>query len=325
MSDSQDDDYAPGYYSSMLIIDALLSAIAGAMAIGDSVWVASLAYQLSLLLNKLCWIPSAIPLDDLAIDGLESLPRSDPFLHRDLRLMVYRQAGLDHLLLGHLYAAAERFNVAMGLLNYETSAEFRAALEWDASVLAQWRNDPVEGLKLALSALEYYRSCNQPNELYRLRLHIADLAMDVLTKDSPQGLIKPTLQTPAYLDIVKAQLAEVHPDPGTGFALEIGIIRDLVSARLSRLEDRREDRFALLQRVKDLADALRLKHAEGQVLTALGDELLAIGDFEKARQRYREAIDLLEDSYAPGLALMPRRRLSRLEEFLAVQVPPRSP
>lgn len=315
-SSQDDDDYAPRFFSSLPLIDALVSAIEGAIATHDFVMVACLALQLSHLLHKFHWFPYAIHFDDLAIDALEALPTSEISSHRELRLTVYRQAALDHLLLGHLDDAAERFVVALGLLTDEISPEFRAALEWDASVLAQWRNEPIAGLDLAVRALDYYRSHDHPNELCRLRLHIADLAMDILTKDSPQGLCEPSLQTQAYLDLAIEHLAAAHPAPGSGFAIEIEITYDLAAARLSRLQDLPEDRFTVIQGVVRQAKAMRLKPALGQALIALADELSATGDFDEARKRYREAVDVLKGSLAPGLALIPARKLRRLEEFL---------
>lgn len=323
MATAHDDDYAPEFFSSLPIIDGLVSAIEAAVNGGDSMLAAYLAFQLSRLLLKFHWIPYAIHFDDLATDVLEALPPSDLQPLREFRLMVYRQAALDHLLLGHLTVAAERFAMALGLLTDEMSPDVRASLQWDSSVLEQWRNNPAAGLKLALGALEYYRSCDQPNEVCRLYLHIADLMMDVLTKDSPQGLCDPTLQNQAYLNRVRAQLAAALPAPGTGFASEIEITYALVSVRLSRLEDRPGDRIGLIELAMKQAAGLHSKLGIAQALTAMGDELLAEGDFEKARQHYREAIEVFNDSLAPGLALMPRRRLSRLEEFLAIQAPPR--
>ncbi len=119
MTPSQDDEYAPELFPSLPIIDGLVSAIEGAAATNHLILAAHLAFQLSRLLHKFHWIPYAIHFDDLATDVLEALPSSDPQPLREFRLMVYRQAALDHLFLGHLDMAAERFAVAVSLLTGE--------------------------------------------------------------------------------------------------------------------------------------------------------------------------------------------------------------
>ena len=112
---------------------------------------------------------------------------------------------------------------------------------------------------------------------------------------------------------------------GTGFASEIEITYALESARLSRLEDRPGDRIGLIELAMQQAVDLHSKLGIGQALTAMGDELLATGDFEHARIHYRKAIEVFNGSLAPGLALMPRRKLRRLEEFVTAQPPSRAP
>jgi hypothetical protein len=312
-----DNDPPPQHFlSSLPLIDALATAAEEAVAANELDMAASFALQLSRIVHKFHWMKYAVAFDDLAVEAVEALPESERIHLHEFRLVVFRQNALDHLLLGDLDIASERFIVALSLLDESIEESYRAALQWDASLLEKWRRDFTAALGLAFRALDYYDRCEHPNERQRFHLHIADLLLDILSNASHMSAFEPTSENYEYLDLARAHLIESQPAINTWYAPEIEIAFILTYARFSRLDNRGEDRLSLLEYAMQQASNIKSTVALGQVLTAIGDELLAETDFEAASQRYREAIKVLSSSPAPGLALMPKRNLRWLEEFL---------
>lgn len=88
----------------------------------------------------------------------------------------------------------------------------------------------------------------------------------------------------------------------------------LIDTRLSRLSSLDDDRIARIERVGALARKWDDTPLLVQTFTALGDELVANGQVDSGKHRYRDAIALMDGGEASALALWPKRALLRHSE-----------
>jgi hypothetical protein len=161
-----------------------------------------------------------------------------------------------------------------------------------------------------LHALELYAPLNSPLNVARLRIVIADIALDIAQSFLPSSADVPS----NFIDLAATHLAQamkantMRIDP-TGRALA-----DLTYVRLSRLAGTNEDRLALLEAGARRASMLGDLPLLGQVQTSLGDELRHLGNMQAAIDLFGQAVDTLLQSDAPTYAIWPKRALLEYKE-----------
>lgn len=283
-----------------------------AVVSGALLAAARLAMAASSLLIKFDQIRSAVDFDSRAVKAVEMLPDASSAPARSIRVKGLRRSGMNHLLLGHVDLAVVQLQSAQRLVDDSVSPRLRANVHWDSSMLDRWRHDPLQGLAHALRAWEYYVSNGPVSERRRLRVQIAELAMDLAVSSVSQGAFT---SFDAYLHLAEHHLVKARSRFPSWFVPDVDVILPLAYARFSRLTNRNEDRIGFIDGVLRRSARLYDSHIQGQAVAAFGDELAWLGRLDDAKNSYRSAIDILSPSLAPGLALLPRSALARLQEF----------
>jgi tetratricopeptide (TPR) repeat protein len=225
--------------------------------------------------------------------------------------VVAQIAGLEFFLAR--YATAEQLLAeARSLLPQVAPAPERdlaeATLAWLEANLYRWRGQPELALRPAAAAAEVYTEASAPTSAARSQLLIADVALD-FAEHLPEGMDRYGMLTivQPHLQLALELAAEAHDAIGQGMA-------ELTHVRYGRVVGHTEDRIARIERVAHTARRHDDDGLRAQAVTALGDELTALGETESALNRYREVLVMLEGSEVPAMGVWARRALHRAWE-----------
>jgi|GEM_PF-1731073 tetratricopeptide (TPR) repeat protein len=188
-----------------------------------------------------------------------------------------------------------------------------AGLDWTIAMLHRWRGNTKLALQHILAASAIYEKFGSADEFARLRIVIADIALDTLAPPGT-GLVHHYREDIVQLarDHINQALGAITHDPAAQcMAL-------LAQTRLHRmLSLMNQNRITHLESIGQIAEQLHDLPLLAQVYTALGDEFGAMGraEIESQLNCYRRAIGVVEASQAPAYSVWPRRGLLRYQEF----------
>jgi tetratricopeptide (TPR) repeat protein len=220
---------------------------------------------------------------------------------------------VDLFLLGEFPEALQHARLARHL-TYALPATPAAALrvgglEWTMALVQRWRGAAHDARQQILSILPTYERFGAPDELARLRIVAADIALDALAPLG-QGIAhhyRDDLVRVATTNLALARetIEERNMDPSAR------AMARLAQTRLSRLLGANEDRVAHLEALGRFAEQTQDLPLLGQVYTALGDEFGAAGRAEVESQLscYRRAVGVIAGSETPAYGVWAHRGL----------------
>lgn len=257
------------------------------------------------------------PAADVAESGLDAwlvLRRGSEAVDISFETELRDRLSVEQFLLGEYESALQQTRAALRGVQTLPAAEqaaLRAAdLEWTIALLHRWRNDTRNARRQILSALKTYESLGSADALARLRIVVADIALDALIPLGSgiayhyrEDLVR---LARTQLTLARDSIEEAGNSDQAGRCMCL-----LAQARLSRALGEDENRLALIESVGRVAERLHDLPLIGQVYTALGDEFGALGRTGKESQRncYRRALGVIEASYAPAYGAWARRGL----------------
>lgn len=278
----------------------------------DALTVGRRAIDASKVATKFDLIADSVSFSDRAVEALESL--SPPVFSpaRTALVAALRKSGIDHLHLGDIGLATARLQAAQRLLDDSMSPRSWANTHWSAAVLDQARRRPMSGLFHVLEAWQYYKLCPFVDERLRLRVQIADLALELADLSLSEGAYT---SFDGYLRLAEEHLDKAYLRSHTWFPPDADATLPLARARFMRLTNGQEDPRWLIELTIERMVRQRDPIGYGLALTALADDLHACGRPNAARIMYINAYEFLVRSPAPGLALIPWRGFRLDEEF----------
>jgi tetratricopeptide (TPR) repeat protein len=284
-----------------------------AVAAGDLEACATLAYQGATILHKMQRFVLAAEYYDIALDALRSQEDSDPIriAPREFDLLV--GLAIEHFYLAQLDMADGFLAAAVRLPLEGRHHELRTArLTLLTALLARSRGNYPEALKHALIAHESFQKIGSLHELTRMRTTLAGIYLDFA---APEGT--PSVPTDrgrivqlAELPILKALTEARTTGDHSGEALAL-----LLYARYVRAAGRDESALGTISQAEDIARRRNEIPTLAIAFTLRGAELMADGKTEQALSSFREAIQLVDTTEAPILAVSPRRALLEAEEM----------
>lgn len=250
----------------------------------------------------------------LALDHSDESPESRT-LETDLR----DRCALDRFFLGEYAEGLRHVQAARRLVSNlpaSPSAALRAAdLDWTAALLHRWRGDAHRARRLILGALSTYERLGSPNAVARLRIVVADIALDPL---APVGSALPHHYREDLITLARTNIdLALETIDAAEFDLAGRCMAILADARLGRLLRGDEDRLGQLEAVGHIAGSLHDMPLLGQVYTSLGDHFAAAGhaEIESSRNCYRRALGVIEGSEALAYGVWARRGLHHEAEY----------
>lgn len=186
-----------------------------------------------------------------------------------------------------------------------------AKVDWTAALLCRWSGRLDEALGLAEHIYSALQVTGVRLQIGRINVVLADILLDKAMMFSQsttlQGKYFETLSGVSQYLLDARTLAEEFHDLGCqGMAL-------LATARLTRARNPKENVQPVLLRVKRIAVKASDFALLGQVYTAFGDEMLAHGKDEEAREWYNNALVVLRSLGAIALTTWPIRGLEALD------------
>jgi len=232
---------------------------------------------------------------------------------RSTELRMINAAAVQNLNQGYFDTTVDLIHQARRLLMFMPPTSLTAATEWNTAAMELLRCDYPRALQHALRALEIYRASGESSlNIPRLQLFIAQVAHSGAAAALAPGA---DLLADRYLRVARNHLYAAQPTPDSRHTPAVEGSLRLVYSAYSRLTGKNEDRLGMLQSILPLAYGLRDSILEGQVYTALGDELSFQNREEEALTCYRSAFDILVSSHAPALAIWPWRALKQDWEY----------
>lgn len=301
------------YVESLAPLD---EAVAIALDIDDVGAIAKLAAAQGLSHYMLHQFVSAAHYYHAALDAWHALriPAGSATVD-DVRfeIEILTRLSSQDLLLGRYREARRLLRSARNLTSLVPDGDhIIGAIEWNLALLDRWRGEPERALRHGIAALAAYSTQGDSNNIARLRIVLADISLDLanvyiddVITDTHDRLL--TLAEPHLLYAQKA-LRLAH-QPAAEAMATLAHIRYLRASR-----DTTVDRLATIELVIQEAVALDDLTLIGQSLSARGDELVARNQVESSQYAYRSAVELLTQIGAPGLGVLARRALLRIEE-----------
>ncbi len=228
---------------------------------------------------------------------------------RSTELRMINAAAVQNLNQGYFDTTVDLIHQARRLLMFMPPSSLTAATEWNTAAMELLRCDYPRALQHALRAFEIYRASGESSlNIPRLQLFIAQIAHSGAATARSQGA---NMLVERYLRVARKHLYAAQPTADSRYSLAVEGNLRLVYSAYSRLTGKNEDRLGMLQSIIPLAYSLRDPILEGQIYTALGDELSFQDRQEEALTCYRSAFDILVSSHAPALAVWPWRALKQ--------------
>lgn len=185
----------------------------------------------------------------------------------------------------------------------------RATLEWTQALIHRWLGLPEQGLQHSLYALDAYSTGDYPLSESRLRVAIAEIALDV-TKKLPRGTSRDRMLEFVEKHLAAALALSVEHQDVTGQCLV-----ELARIRMSQLARHVENRISSIERVQQTSQRLHDNALLAQSYTLLAEEFVEQHDVLSAQEFYRQAVCLAEASAAPALSVWARQGLHDSERI----------
>jgi tetratricopeptide (TPR) repeat protein len=285
-----------------------------AVAADDLETCATLAYQGAVILHKLQRFVLAAEYYDIALDALRSKEDLDPIRSAPREFDLLVGLAIEHFYLARLDMAEDFLAAAVRLPLEGQHHELRSArIAMLAALLARSRGNYTGALKHALIAHDIFQKIGSAHELIRMRTSLAGIYLDFA---APEG----TPSTPsdrgrivqlAELPILHALADSRATGDRSGEALAL-----LLHARYIRAAGRDESALGIISQAEDMARRQNEVPTLAIAYTVRGAELIASGKIEQAISSFREAIELVDTTEVPILAVSPRRALLAAEELL---------
>jgi tetratricopeptide (TPR) repeat protein len=274
---------------------------------------ATLAYQGATILHKMRRFIQAAEYYDIALDALRSQEDIDPIRSAPREFDLLLGLATEHYYLARLDMADDFLAAALRLPLEGRHHELRTArLEWQMASLARSRGNSTEALKHALIAHDILQKIGSPFELIRMRTALAGIYLDFA---APEGT--PSTPTDRGRIVQLAELPIVHAlrearttEDRAGEALAL-----LLHARYIRAAGRDESALGTISLAEDIARRQTEIPTLAIALTVRGAELIAARKIEQAKSTFRDAIELVDTTEVPILAVSPRRALLAAEEM----------
>jgi hypothetical protein len=209
------------------------------------------------------------------------------------------------------YAAAERLlGQARKLVPRGAGQSAEAAMiHWLQALLHRWRGEPEPALAQVQFAARIYQQRGPSASLVRIQAIAAEAALDLAQQQSGCTMSSLMLESAtAQLDLALQASQQVGDAPGE-------VLIRLIQTRAGRLRHENLGRVGLIEVLardgRQLRDDALLAHA----FTALGDELVALGEQESGLNSYRQVMGLLDGSEVPALAIWARRAYHQTREW----------
>jgi tetratricopeptide (TPR) repeat protein len=279
----------------------------------DFITVSRLSFEESVRFHRLEQYVPAVEYSDLALDAWQihfntRTSRWTPIVQAN-ELYMLNVSATQHFNRGQFDIATDLIQAARRLSALMPSTSQTASTEWNAALMERWRGDFPTALEHALRAWSVYRANGEPMTIARIRLFIAQLALDCAAVSAARGADQ---QFTSYLRLAETHLNRARPPADSRYSLAVEGNFRVIYSIYSRLAGKNEDRVGLLESVALLAGRLNDPILEGQAYTTLADELASReGMFEDALTCYRLALDTLLTSHAPAYGVWPLRALKQ--------------
>jgi tetratricopeptide (TPR) repeat protein len=316
IDDPRDPDGASSPDPSTSDLDAIDEELDAAIHADDFLTSSRLALQQSITLHRSERYRAAVEYSELALATwreLLSRPGCHSLRAAPTELRLASLCALQSFHQGRFASAHDHLQAALRLADADQPSLLTAGVYWTASLVDQWVNEPRLALEHALIAFTVYEKLGSSIESARLRLQIANIAMDGAQSADASNACQ---LRDDYVHIARTHLEYARPQPGSPYTPAVDGIFCLAYVRYSRLTGVNEDRARLIASVIDWAKQAHDLPVYGQALTGLGDELAwQDGASERAFNCYRRAVDVLLASEAPAYAVWPFRPLKQDWEF----------
>jgi tetratricopeptide (TPR) repeat protein len=195
-------------------------------------------------------------------------------------------------------------------------SDSQARYAWLRALLARWRGDYEAAFAAAVTATTHFHKLHDPQNLSKIEGITGDILLDLAERSRRQG---DEAACAAYL---------AKADPYIQRALEIATASDykdsevgvrVVRARLHLLQRLPGDRTTLLKEIAHIAWQHQDMATVCQAYTGIGRECEAVYDDTSAKDWYRRAIAVLNESRAVADTIWAQRALWRLEGEMATQ------
>jgi tetratricopeptide (TPR) repeat protein len=191
-----------------------------------------------------------------------------------------------------------------------------ARYAWIRAQLFRWRADYAEALTAAATAVGHYRTLHDPQNLSRIEAIAGDILLDLAERSRRTG------------DDTACATYLTQAEPYIERALQIAVANDfqaseagarIVRARLQLLQGLPGDRKILLEELANKAWQHQDMDTVCAAYTGMGRECEAVHDDTSAKEWYRRAITVVNESQAIADAVWAQRALWRLEGEMAVE------
>lgn len=196
----------------------------------------------------------------------------------------------------------EQARALVPLVNQTRSLDM-ATIEWTQAKLHHLRGMPEMAMRYILPAADVYAREANAISYERLEIDAAEFAL-TWAQSRPVGSDRNALIALARSHLVRAErIARERQD------LEGAALARLTRARMSRLTRGSHDRVGVIEAVIKQGRALDDIAIVAQGLTALGDEFASRDERDSALNCYSQAIQSLDGSQVPMLAIQAQRAL----------------
>jgi tetratricopeptide (TPR) repeat protein len=185
---------------------------------------------------------------------------------------------------------------------------------WTRALLLRWRGDYEHAFTMAITAAGHISARHDPQNLSRIEAGAGDILLDLAERSSRQD---DKGASAAYL---------TQAEPYIERAIAIAVASDfqasemlarIVRARLQLLQGLPGDRRMLLEEIANMAREHQDMPTACKAYTGIGRECEALHDDASAKEWYRRAVSVLNESRAVADAVWAQRALWRLEGEMA--------
>jgi tetratricopeptide (TPR) repeat protein len=281
--------------------------------------------QIDLLLlratvNRYIWqIPDAA--DDLqdCLQALVTLNLRDDWSEDELllTLMATLRLAAQEFLIGAYDECQGWLDHAATLLpRVGDHSDSHARYAWIRALLSRWRGDYEAAFTAAATATRHFHTLHDPQNLSKIEGIAGDILLDLAERSRRQGDDAACASYLARADPRIQRALEIATASGYKDS-EVGV--RIVRARLHLLQRLPGDRTTLLKEIAHIAWQHQDMATVCQAYTGIGRECEAVYDDTSAKDWYRRAIAVLNESRAVADTIWAQRALWRLEGEMATQ------
>ncbi|HEY7093467.1 MAG TPA: hypothetical protein VH393_09825 [Ktedonobacterales bacterium] len=190
---------------------------------------------------------------------------------------------------------------------------------WTRALLLRWRGDYEKALAMAGLAASHISALHDPQNLSRIEAGTGDIFLDLAERSSRQD---DAAACSAYLSLAEPYIERAIDIAVTSDFQASEMLARIVRARLQLLQSLPGDRRVLLEEIANMAREHQDMPTASKAYTGIGRECEALHDDASAKDWYRRAIAVLNESQAVADTVWAQRALWRLEGEMAVQSEP---